>query len=193
MPCLHGMFYMQNHIYLSTQLTFSKVFFLTSFNPICFLLLFENKKKNVSFQDQSWYLYHCIPYYSTFLGDTFIKKKIIPCQQKNILGSNWDFFGWFSNSVWHRKCIPICTKVLYYNVFPVMYYANGLEMASFQQKSTTRFTAYIIFARPSVRSFVAKANIITLMEIAPNTTKNTNKLSSILMMGKQCGNHDFFS
>ena len=81
----------------------------------------------------------------------------------------------------------------YYNVFPVMYYANGLEMASFQQKSTTRFTAYIIFARPSVRSFVAKVNIITLMEIAPNTTKNTNKLSSILMMGKQCGNHDFFS
>ena len=46
-------------------------------------------------------------------------------------------------------------SVLYYNVFPVMYYANGLEMASFQQKSTTRFTAYIIFARPS-SSFVPK-------------------------------------
>ena len=129
------------------------------------------------------------------LLETYLHKKnhFFANKKKPFIGSNWEFFGWFSNSVWHRKCIPICTKVLYYNVFPVMYYANGLEMASFQQKSTTRFTAYIIFARPSVRSFVAKVNIITLMEIAPNTTKNTNKLSSILMMGKQCGNHDFFS
>ena len=143
------MYYHKSLIVLSLLFWRLKGSFMYYIHFYCLLIFVHSRKKRRQIglfpfhAMSSWHVLHAKPYLS-FL--TFLPKY-----------SNFCFSEWFFEFSVTQKVYSNMHKgtLYYYNVFPVMYYANGLEMASFQQKSTTRFTAYIIFARPS-SSFVPK-------------------------------------